>query len=66
MIMFTATKVALFNHSNKALRYGQAFHHYMKLEKVTDVADKRFCDRLYNADETLAKAMIASRIDKNG
>lgn len=65
--MFAATKVAKFKHANKALRYGQAFHQYMKLEKVTNDADKRFCDRIYNeVSEEKVKAMIISRTDNNG
>lgn len=67
MIMFAATKVAKFSHKNLSLRYGQAFHQYMKLEKVTNVEDKRFCDRIYNEiSEEKVKAMITSRIDKAG
>lgn len=62
--MFPKTQVVAFKHKNKALRYGQAFHQFMKLEKVTG-QDKSFCDRLYQADEEKAKAMIASRTDYN-
>ena len=65
MIMFSATQVATFVHRNKSLRYGQAFHQFMKLEKIVDDSDKRFCDRLYNAIDEVAKQMIASRLDKN-
>lgn len=54
-----------FRHNNKALRYGQAFHRFMRLEKLKFPADKAFCDKLYNADDETAKAMIASRINKN-
>lgn len=62
--MFPKTQVNAFQHKNKALRYGQAFHQFMKLEKVTG-QDKDFCDRLYQANEDKAKAMIASRTDHN-
>lgn len=63
MLMFPKSLVTKFVHRNKALRYGQAFHKFMKLEKCQQ--DKWFCDKLYNADETTAKNMIASRIDHN-
>lgn len=66
MIMFAATKVALFVHTNKSLRYGQQFHHHMNLEKVTNPIDKQFCDRIYYAEESLAKGLIRSRVDRNG
>lgn len=54
-----------FRHNNKALRYGQDFHRFMRLEKIKFPADKTFCDKLYNADVETAKAMIASRTDAN-
>lgn len=61
MLTFPKSKVEAFKHRNLALRWGQAFHQYMKLEKC--VQDKHFCDKLYNADEKTAKAMVASRTD---
>lgn len=64
MLKFSKSVVDEFRHRNKALRWGQAFHQYMKLEKITNDADKRFCDRLYNAEESVAKAMVQSRIDR--
>lgn len=63
MLTFSKSEVEKFIHRNKALRYGQAFHAYFKLEKITG-ADKAFCDKLYNASDDVAKAMIASRIDR--
>ena len=66
MIMFSKTQVDKFRHMNKVLRWGQAFHHQFKLDKVTNPQDKEFCDRLYEADEAKAKAMVASRTDFNG
>ena len=66
MIMFSATKVASFKNTDKALRYGQAFYDFMQLHKVTDPVDKIFCDRIYEAEESLAKGLIQSRIDSNG
>lgn len=65
MITFQKSKVDSFVHKNKSLRWGQAFHHFMKLEKVTNPQDKEFCDRIYNADDEKAKQMVMSRLDKN-
>lgn len=65
MITFPATAIALFRHTDNFLRYGQAFHQHMKLDKISNLKDKVFCDKLYNADDELAKQMIASRTDKN-
>lgn len=61
MLTFPVSKVKQFKHNNKALRWGQAFHQFMKLEKCDQ--DKNFCDKLYNADEDVAKSMVASRTD---
>lgn len=63
MLMFSKSEVEKFRHNNKALRWGQAFHGYFKLERVTG-QDKYFCDKLYNASEDVAKAMVASRTDR--
>lgn len=63
MLTFPASKIKKFQHKNKALRWGQAFHQFMKLEKCDQ--DKHFCDKLYNADEATAKAMVASRTDNH-
>lgn len=63
MITFSKSEVDSFRHSNKALRYGQAFHQHFKLEKVQG-SDKEFCDRLYQAPDDVAKAMVASRTDQ--
>lgn len=66
MIMLPKTTVDKFVHRNKALRYGQAFHQYMKLEKVTQPQDKVYCDRIYNEpNEEVVKAWIRSRLDYN-
>ena len=65
MLTFSKSEVAKFRHNNKALRWGQAFHQYFKLEKVTHPQDKEFCDRLYNeANEQRAKAMVQGRTDQ--
>ncbi len=65
MLSFTKSCVDTFKHVNKSQRYGQAFYSYMKLDKVCERQDKDFCNRLYNADDAKAKAMIQSRIDQN-
>lgn len=62
MLTFSKSVVDAFVHQNKALRWGQAFHQHMKLERCTQ--DKAFCDKLYNADDQTAKAMVASRLDR--
>jgi hypothetical protein len=64
MISFSKSEVTNFRHTNKALRWGQQFYQHFKLNKITNAADKQFCDRLYNADEALAKQLVASRTDK--
>lgn len=64
MISFTESEVKGFRHSNKALRWGQAFYNHFKLHKVVNVQDRHFCDQLYNAAEDTAKAMVASRTQK--
>jgi hypothetical protein len=61
--MFSNSEVRRFKHTNKSLRYGQAFYNFMKLHKVSDQQDKEFCERLYNADDEKAKTMIRSRTD---
>lgn len=65
MVTFPKSQVDSFVHRNKALRYGQAFHQFMHLDKIKNDADKAFCDRLYNATDEKAKAMIISRTDFN-
>lgn len=64
MIMFSESEVKRFQHKNKHLRWGQAFYNFMKLHKVKDPQDKEFCDRLYNAPDEKAKAMVTSRTDR--
>ena len=63
-ITFTATEVANFKKTafNPALRWGQAFHQYFKLEKITS-ADKAWCDKLYYADSVVAKQMVDNATD---
>lgn len=63
MLTFSKSLVDKFKHTNNALRYGQQFYIAFKLHKV-EGQDKAFCDKLYNATEKTAKAMIASRTDK--
>lgn len=63
MLQFSKSEVDKFRHQNKALRWGQAFYKHFKLHKV-EGSDKAFCEKLYNASEEVAKAMVASRTDK--
>lgn len=56
-----------------SMRYGQAFHSYLGLEKLsidkyTDgniSEEKVWLDRLYNADDATAKKMIEEHTDFN-
>lgn len=64
MLTFSASEVKRFVHNNKAKRWGQDFYDFMKLDKVKNPQDKHFCDKLYNAEESVAKAMVKSRTDK--
>lgn len=62
LLWFPKTTVILFRHTNTHLRWGQAFHQFFKLEKITDPKNKDFCDRLYyESNKVKAKAMVASR-----
>lgn len=63
MLMFSQTVVNSFRKQNPDLRYGQEFHQFMQLNKIENTADKEFCDRLYQADDEKAIAMIRERID---
>ncbi len=64
LLSFPKSLFDRFRHANKNLRWGQAFHQFMKLEKCQQ--DKNFCDRLYNeVDEEKAKAMVISRLDRS-
>lgn len=61
-LTFSKTEVDSFRHTNPTLRYGQAFHQHMKLEKVQGPA-KNWCDRLYSASDRIAKDMIRKQTD---
>lgn len=62
MMQISKTTFEKFKHNNKHLRYGQAIHQFLKLEKITG-AEKGFCDKLYyEPDDAKAKAMILSRV----
>lgn len=64
LLTFPKSTFDQFRHLNKNLRWGQAFHSFMKLDKVTQ--DKVFADRLYNeVSEEKAKAMVTSRLDSS-
>lgn len=62
-ITFPRSRVDQFRHNDPTLRWGQAFHQYMKLHKCK--TDKMFCDRLYNASDELAKKLVHERIDES-
>jgi hypothetical protein len=67
MLTFSNDLTANFNHSNKSKSYGKAFLDFAKI-KVSSLEsnqDKEFCDRLCNASEEKAKAMIVSRTENN-
>lgn len=63
MLTFTASFLAQFKKIHPELRYGQEFHQWARLDKITNTEDKFFCDKLYEAGDMLAKAMIDSRTD---
>lgn len=50
---------------NSGLRYGQAFHQFMGLEKITSNANREWCDKLYNANDNQARNMVKKVIDPN-
>lgn len=53
-----------FQHNqNDGRRYGQHFYDYMELHKATSAFDKLWCDKLYNANNKLARQMILNAID---
>jgi len=65
MLTFSQTVVESFRKKNPNLRYGQEFHQFMQLDKIENLADKEFCDRLYEADGEKAIAMINERMDRS-
>lgn len=48
-----------------SMRHGQALHAFLELDKIQDVDDRIWCDRLYNADESTAIKMIEAVTDWN-
>ncbi len=65
MLSIPKSKFDQFKHKNASKRWGQAFYDFMKFNKVTNPIDKPFLDKLYNATDDVAKAMVQSRIDHN-
>jgi len=59
------TLVDGFKHTDPNLRWGQAFHQYAKLEKVSNNANREWADKLYNAPDNIAKNMVRKVIDHN-
>ena len=45
------------------LRYGQAFHTFAGLNKITSEPNRTWCDIVHELDEPYAKALIRSRVD---
>ena len=45
------------------LRWGQAFHQFLELNKVTSEPNKTWCDKLYNADKIAALSMVYLALD---
>lgn len=65
MLTFPKSLVDGHKHTNRNLRWGQSFHQYAKLDKITSRADKFFCDKLYNEpDAKKAKNMVLGRTDQ--
>lgn len=66
MLQFPYSQVKAFQQQfdpSKGLRWGQAFHQFLKLERVTFPGDLQFCNKLYNTDDNTARSMVESRID---
>jgi len=64
VLRFPKSRVVKFRKKFFALRYGQEFHNYMELYKVTDPRSKVVCDKIYNADSETAKALIKLLTDE--
>lgn len=64
MITFTATMVKEFEKQPRDLnlRWGQQFHQYFNLDKITS-KHKIWCDTLYNAADEEAKRMVKAHTD---
>lgn len=65
MIIFPKSRIDQFVHTNQDLRWGQQFYQHMELHKCTNPEDAVFLDRLYNADDETAKAMVRDYTDYN-
>jgi len=50
---------------NDGRRWGQHFHDYMELSKVTNGIDKVWCDKLYTVDDVTARQMVLNVIDQD-
>ncbi len=66
MVTFPATRIERFQKEywplvKGSMRYGQAFHTYLGLEKLS--TDKEWLDRLYQSDGETARKMIEERTD---
>jgi hypothetical protein len=50
-------------YDTKYLRWGQAFHQFLELNKITSEPNKTWCDKLYNADYAAALSMVYLVLD---
>lgn len=60
-LLIPASRLAQFRHTDKNLRWGQAFYLFMELGKC--VQDRDFCDKLFNAPDDVAKNLVRLHID---
>ena len=52
-----------YKNMDKSLRFGQAFHQWFKLEKITSDQNKAWADKLYVVNAAQATKMIESILD---
>ena len=62
-ITFPFSRVAGFVPKPNGQRWGQQFHEYMGLEKITNPTDKDVCDKIYNLPRDEAERIVNLRID---
>jgi hypothetical protein len=62
MLTFTASFLSNFKRTQPMLRYGQEFHQWARLDKITG-EDGEWCDKLYQMDYVEATQAIHSRTD---
>lgn len=64
-LTFTPEDLMNFHHTNPHLRWGQAFHQKLSLEKrELSESDRAYCDALYQEPDTnKAKTMVIDRLE---